>query len=147
MMRFGTAGSLRLAVLCAVALFFSCTLTGCFGSTTGQEQPANETAAGESVFTGASDHGMVINFDSESITLRPDEGNDEIAMISLEDTGEEHKINYADDCEFSIISGNASTGDYSESAATKDTIKKDSIVFVWTNVDGLAEKVAIFRNE
>ncbi len=153
MVRLGTAGSLRLASACLAALCLSCALAGCSGVTFEQGQPASETAGeasaskGGSAFAGASDHGMVIDLDSEGVTLRPDEGSEEIAMISLEDTGAERRIGYADGCAFSIIKGDASTGDYTETPATRDAVKKDSMVFVWTDANGLAKKVAVFRDE
>lgn len=153
MMESGMAGSLRLVAACAAALLLSCSLAGCSGATAEQGQRASgaagdsPTTGAESVLDGASDHGMVVDFDDGGITLRPDEGNDEVAIVSLEDTGAERRIEYADGCAFSIVTGNASTGSCSESAATKDAVKKDSTVFVWTGADGLAEKVAVFRNE
>ncbi|WP_417802172.1 hypothetical protein [Thermophilibacter provencensis] len=137
--------TVRLAAALAAALALP--LMGC--SAPGRAaQPTEGAAQGAPGATtpldGASAMGLVIDIDDEGLVVRPDEGDAETGVISLQENGSERRFDYAEGCEFSVIAG-SSSADATEGPASKSDIKKDSTVCVWLNGDGLAEKVSILR--
>ncbi|RDB64307.1 hypothetical protein C1878_00095 [Gordonibacter sp. 28C] len=146
-MRRLTAAVAAAAVAAAVFSLVGCSTPT--GSASDDMASPNDKAAptDKSGLSGADLNGLVVDFDESGLTLRPDEGDDETAKISLIETGAEQRLEYADGCQFVIAHGNVSTGTVSEEPATAETVKKDASAYVWLDASGLVEKVAVFRTE
>ncbi|NHM15209.1 hypothetical protein GMI69_00770 [Eggerthellaceae bacterium zg-887] len=102
-------------------------------------------AANSTVLDSADAAGIVVGFDNSGLTLRPDEGDNQTGVISLEENGKEQRFEYVENCEFVRAKGSISTGEVFEEPASMKSIKKDAMVYIHLGSNGLAQTVAIFE--
>lgn len=147
------------AVLLVTTLLLTGTLAGCSTATTAGSQPSadNTLSAGAvsdraqtsaennlaNLMSSATVEGSVVDFDSTSITVRPQEGDDEVAKKSLQDIGTDQTYSYTQNTSVSLVHYDRTSGTSSETAGSTSDIKIDNSVLVWLDSTGSISKIVV----
>lgn len=139
------AGMLALACLsgCANLGGGSSNSSGIDGLGPVDDRPAADALADK--LDGADVVGTVVDFDEGGFTLRPTQGDEQTALIPLEDVGTDRTVPFAANPTVSIATFDRNAGTSSEAPGTLADVKIDSAVHVWLDDAGAAREIVVFR--
>lgn len=113
----------------------------------GQPIAEDGQSGAEGPFATADLMGTIVKSGESGIVLRPGKTTDEMAVVGLEDEGEDRELDYAGDCEFTVARGDAATGALDEQPGSADDVKVDCTACVWLDAGGDIEKLSVFYAE